>query len=55
MSDFEALLKQLPSLKKLIDTSGDMSLFEYASEMYHGVYDTSPLFLSRKREFLDFI
>lgn len=55
MSDFDDLLEQLPSLSELLVKHGSMSLFDYAQKYYSVSDQTSPLFLSRKQEFLDFL
>jgi len=55
MSDFDAVLAYLPSLKNLLDTHGSMSLFEYAQKNYSISENTSNLAQRRKQEFLDFL
>jgi hypothetical protein len=52
---FAELLKKLPSLSHLLFQYGGMSLFEYATKMYPIMEESSPIFQSRKQEFLDFI
>lgn len=52
MSDFDAILARLPSLARLLETSGSMSLFEYAQKYYHSIENEDVLFQSRKQEFL---
>jgi hypothetical protein len=55
MLDFDTILIKLPSLKNLLDTHGTMSLFDYATEYYHGNQYDSPVFQSRKEAFLSFL
>ncbi len=53
--DFDTIISRLPSLKKLIETHGSMSLGEYAQQHYIIKDSSHPVFLKRKKEFLDFL
>ncbi len=55
MSDFDAILARLPSLARLLETQGSLSLFEYAQKNYYVTESGNPLFQSRKEEFLAFL
>lgn len=54
-SALNPLLQKLPYLKHLVDTYGDMSVFDYATTHYSWTRDDSALFLERKKEFLGII
>lgn len=51
----DSLLQKLPYLKYLIDTHGDMSLFDYARSYYKVSPDENTLFIERKKEFLEIL
>ncbi len=53
MLDFDTILDQLPSLKRLIENEGHASLFEYAQQHYRVSQESTPLFLARQQEFFD--
>lgn len=51
----DSLLQKLPYLKYLIDTHGDTSLFDYAHAHYRVSPNENPLFIERKKEFLEIV
>ncbi len=50
--ELNSLLQKLPYLRHLMDTHGDMSLFDYGKAHYRWAQKNDVLFLERKTEFL---
>ena len=50
--ELNSLLQKLPYLRHLMDTHGDMSLFDYGKAHYRWAQKNDALFLERKTEFL---
>ncbi len=54
-SALDSLLQKLPYLRHLVETHGDMSLFDYGKAYYKWTQDKDTLFLERKTEFLSIV
>ena len=54
-ASLDSLLQKLPYLKSLVDTYGDMSVFDYGRAHYRVVPGENPLFRARKAELLEII